>query len=131
SRSAPTSVCSTSSSRRSRRSTPSASSTSPPVSTSRSSSNSAMALAGLIGRKVGMTQVYTGQGVLVPVTVIETGPCTVVATRQTDRDGYVAAQLGFGAVKAGKLSKPLQGQFAKSGGGGFAVLREFRLADGD
>jgi len=90
-----------------------------------------MALAGLIGRKIGMTQVYTGAGVLVPVTVIETGPCTVVATRQTERDGYVAAQLGFGAVKPARLSKPVQGQFGKSGGAAFAVLREFRLPDGD
>lgn len=78
-----------------------------------------------------MTQVYTPQGILVPVTVIQAGPCTVVATRQAERDGYVAAQLGFGAAKAARLSKPVQGQFAKAGGGAFAVLREFRLADGD
>jgi large subunit ribosomal protein L3 len=90
-----------------------------------------MALAGLIGRKVGMTQVYTGQGVLVPVTVIETGPCTVVGTRQPERDGYAAAQLGFGTVKANRRSKPVQGQFAKAAKGTFAVVREFRLADGD
>jgi large subunit ribosomal protein L3 len=78
-----------------------------------------------------MTQVYTPQGVLVPVTVIQAGPCTVVATRQAERDGYVAAQLGFGAAKAGRLSKPVQGQFAKAGTGAFAVLREFRLGEGD
>ena len=75
-----------------------------------------------------MTQVYTTGGILVPVTVIEAGPCTVVATRQPERDGYAAAQLGFGLAKAGRKSKPVQGQFKKAGTGAFAVLREFRLA---
>ncbi len=89
-----------------------------------------MALTGIIGRKLGMTQVYTAEGVLVPVTVIQAGPCTVVATRQTERDGYSAAQVGFEPTKAEKLSKPLQGQFKKSGTQAFRVLREFRL-DGE
>src|SRR5215467_8570984 len=90
-----------------------------------------MSLAGLIGRKLGMTQVYTGAGVLVPVTVIQAGPCTVVATRRTDRDGYSAAQLGFAPAKAQRLPKAVAGQFAKAGTGVFSVLREFRLTDGD
>jgi large subunit ribosomal protein L3 len=90
-----------------------------------------MALAGLIGRKLGMTQVYSGQGVLVPVTVIEAGPCTVVATRQPERGGYAAAQLGFKPARARRLSKPLAGQFAKAGTGVFTVLREVRLAEGE
>jgi len=90
-----------------------------------------MALAGLIGRKLGMTQVYSGQGVLVPVTVIEAGPCTVVATRQPERDGYAATQLGFKPARAQRLPKPLAGQFAKAGTGVFAVLREIRLAEGE
>ena len=90
-----------------------------------------MALAGLIGRKLGMTQVYSGQGVLVPVTVIEAGPCTVEATRQPERDGYAAAQLGFKPARAQRLPKPLAGQFAKAGTGVFAVLREVRLAEGE
>jgi large subunit ribosomal protein L3 len=90
-----------------------------------------MALAGLIGRKLGMTQVYSGQGVLVPVTVIEAGPCTVVATRQPERSGYAAAQLGFKPARAQRLPKPLAGQFAKAGTGVFAVLREVRLAEGE
>ena len=72
-------------------------------------------LGGLIGRKLGMTQVFTPAGELVPVTVIELGPCTVVATRQKARDGYVAAQLGFGSVKESRLRKPARGQFAKAG----------------
>jgi large subunit ribosomal protein L3 len=82
-------------------------------------------LSGLIGRKLGMTQVYTPAGELVPVTVIELGPCTVVATRQKARDGYLAAQLGFGVVKDGRLTKPLRGQFAKAGTSAFRVLKEF------
>jgi large subunit ribosomal protein L3 len=90
-----------------------------------------MAIAGIIGRKLGMTQVYTAEGVLVPVSVIEAGPCTVVATRRPEREGYGAAQLGFGAVKAERLSKSVQGQFKKAGTAPFRVLCEFRLADGD
>src|SRR5262249_61682609 len=86
-----------------------------------------MPLAGLIGRKLGMTQVYTGAGVLVPVTVIQAGPCTVVATRRTDRNGYSAAQLGFAPAKAQRLPKPVTGQFGKAGTGVFSGLREVRL----
>ncbi|HSV07867.1 MAG TPA: 50S ribosomal protein L3 [Candidatus Binatus sp.] len=90
-----------------------------------------MPLAGLIGRKLGMTQVYTGAGVLVPVTVIQAGPCTVIATRRTDRNGYSAAQLGFAPAKPQRLPKAVTGQFGKAGTGVFSVLREFRLTDGD
>src|SRR5262245_24656118 len=91
----------------------------------------ASAVMGLIGRKLGMTQVYTEAGVLVPVTVIQAGPCTVIATRRGEREGYAAAQIGFGEAKADKLPKALRGQFQKAGTGAFRVLREFRLADGD
>jgi large subunit ribosomal protein L3 len=84
-------------------------------------------LAGLIGRKLGMTQVFTPAGELVPVTVLELGPCTVVATRQKARDGYLAAQLGFGQVKESRVRKPLKGQFAKAGTPPFGVLREFPI----
>jgi large subunit ribosomal protein L3 len=91
----------------------------------------ATTLTGLIGRKLGMTQVYTDEGALVPVTVIEAGPCTVVATRRAERDGYAAAQLGFGRTKAEKLGKALRGQFQKAGTAAFRVLREFRLAGDD
>jgi large subunit ribosomal protein L3 len=86
---------------------------------------------GLIGRKLGMTQVYTAEGRLVPVTVILAGPCTVVATRRADRDGYAAAQVGFGAVKPQRVNKARAGQFTKAGTTPFAVLREFRTGDGD
>jgi large subunit ribosomal protein L3 len=84
----------------------------------------ATGLAGLIGRKLGMTQIFTPAGELVPVTVLELGPCTVVATRQKARDGYLAAQLGFGPMKESRVSKPLRGQFAKAGTPPFRVLRE-------
>jgi large subunit ribosomal protein L3 len=88
-------------------------------------------LTGLIGRKLGMTQVFTEDGQLVPVTVIEAGPCTVVATRRPEREGYAAAQLGFGPRKADRLPKALRGQFQKAGTGAFRVLREFPLAGGE
>src|SRR5215831_7557555 len=91
----------------------------------------ATTLAGIIGRKVGMTQVYTAEGVLVPVTVIEAGPCTVVRARQAERDGYSAVQLGFGTRKAKRVPKALQGQTKASGAGPFATLREVRLLDGE
>src|SRR5215475_4317159 len=90
-----------------------------------------MALTGIIGRKLGMTQVYTAGGILVPVTVIQAGPCTVVAARRPERDGYAAVQLGFGSKKASRVSKAVAGQFKKAGTPPFAVLREFRLGDGE
>jgi len=91
----------------------------------------ATTLTGLIGRKVGMTQVYTAEGVLVPVTVIQLGPCTVVATRRPERDGYAAAQLGFDPAKPSRLGKALRGQFEKAGTGTFKVLQEFGLEGDD
>jgi large subunit ribosomal protein L3 len=92
---------------------------------------SAPGIAGLIGRKLGMTQVFTPAGELVPVTVLELGPCTVVATRQAARDGYLAAQLGFGPVKETRLVKPVRGQFTKAGTTPFRVLREVRVRGGE
>lgn len=86
---------------------------------------------GLIGRKMGMTQVFGEDGHHIPVTVIQAGPCTVVAARRPEREGYAAAQLGFAPAKAQRLSKPVQGQFTKAATAAFTVLREFRLADGD
>jgi large subunit ribosomal protein L3 len=91
----------------------------------------ATAVSGLIGRKLGMTQVHQADGTLVPVTVIEAGPCTVVAMRNTERNGYAAAQLGFAGATDAKLTKPLRGQFKKAGTTAFGILREFRLGEGD
>jgi large subunit ribosomal protein L3 len=90
-----------------------------------------MPLDGIIGRKLGMTQVYTPEGRLVPVTVIQAGPCTVVTMRRAEREGYDAAQLGFAPAKPRRVSKPRAGQFAKAGTTAFSVLREVRLGDGE
>ena len=86
---------------------------------------------GLIGKKVGMTQVYDEAGVLIPVTVIEAGPCVVTAVKTEERDGYTAVQLGFGSRKAKNVTKARAGHLAKAGIQGDklpSVLREFRAA---
>ena len=82
---------------------------------------------GLIGKKVGMTQVYDADGVRTCVTVIEVGPCPVVQLKTAEKDGYVAAQLGFGEQKVKRLSKAVAGHLKKTGGqeGGLQVLKEF------
>jgi large subunit ribosomal protein L3 len=86
-------------------------------------------MTGLIGRKVGMTQFYNAEGNVIPVTVIETGPCVVVQKKETAKDGYNALQVGFGGKKAQRVNKPMQGHMAKAGKGAFEVVKEFRLAD--
>ena len=88
----------------------------------------------LIGKKIGMTQVYDEQGTLIPVTVIEAGPCVVTAVKTVERDGYDALQLGFGARKAKNLSCAEKGHLTKAvavddAGKLPAVLREFRGMD--
>ena len=87
---------------------------------------------GLIGKKVGMTQVYDEAGVLIPVTVIEAGPCVVTAVKTEERDGYAAVQLGFGSRKAKNVTKACAGHLAKAGVNGDklpAILREFRKVE--
>lgn len=81
---------------------------------------------GLIGRKVGMTQVFSEDGNLVPVTAIEAGPCVVVQKKDKATDGYEALQLGFGSKKSQRVNKPDQGHMSKAGKGAFSVLNEFR-----
>lgn len=81
--------------------------------------------AGLIGKKIGMTQVFWGDGSVVPVTVIEAGPCIVIQKKDKEIDGYSAVQLGFGRIKAKSLTKPLKGHMEKADKGYFRVLREF------
>jgi len=76
-----------------------------------------------------MTQFYNAEGNVIPVTVIETGPCVVVQKKETAKDGYNALQVGFGSKKAQRVNKPMQGHMAKAGKGAFEVLKEFRLAD--
>jgi len=86
---------------------------------------------GMLGRKVGMTQVFDEQGKAIPVTVIEAGPCTVVNIRTPERDGYAALQLGHEEVRAEKLTRPLRGQFTKVKVKPQRFLREIRVSAED
>ncbi len=83
----------------------------------------------LIGRKTRMTQVFVEDGVCVPVTVIEAGPCRVTQVKTGASDGYAAVQLGYGAIRQKLVSKPLKGHFGKAGVEPCRVLREERLAE--
>ena len=82
---------------------------------------------GLIGKKVGMTQIFDEAGKVIPVTVIEAGPCVVAQIKTKETDGYDAVQLGFGEVKEHKVNKPVKGHFAKANVTPKKHLREFRL----
>ena len=84
---------------------------------------------GIIGKKIGMTQLFDQNGNVVPVTVIEAGPCAVVQKKTAENDGYEALQVGFGEIKASKVKKPLKGHFAKGDVAPKKVLRELRLED--
>lgn len=84
---------------------------------------------GLIGKKIGMTQLFDEKGNVVPVTVIEAGPCSVTLKKTAENDGYDAVQLGFGDVKAHRVNKPMKGQFDKANVAPKKVLKEFRLND--
>ena len=84
---------------------------------------------GIIGKKVGMTQLFDENGKVIPVTVIEAGPCTVVQKKTVESDGYQAVQLGFGEVSAKKVNKAAKGHFDKADVAPKRTLREFRLDD--
>lgn len=84
---------------------------------------------GLIGRKLGMTQIFDENGKVVPVTVVELGPCAVVQKKTVENDGYDAVQLGFDDKKVTRVNKPMKGHFDKAGVAYKKVLREFRLED--
>ena len=86
-------------------------------------------LLGIIGKKLGMTQVFGEDGRVVPVTVIQAGPCQVVRTKGKDEDGYNAVQLGFEEAVPKRVNKPDLGQFTKRGLKPFKVLKEFRVSD--
>ena len=86
---------------------------------------------GLIGKKIGMTQLFDEKGNVIPVTVIEAGPCAVTQKKTMENDGYASVQIGFGDVKAQRMNKPLKGHFAKSDVAPKKVLKEFRLEDCD
>lgn len=83
---------------------------------------------GLLGRKLGMTRVFTADGRWVSVTLVEAGPCTVIQKKTQDSDGYDAVQVGFGEVKESRVNKPVSGHFAKAGQAPRRVLKEFRVA---
>ncbi len=84
---------------------------------------------GLIGKKIGMTQLFDENGKVIPVTVVEAGPCTVVQKKTIENDGYAAVQVGFGDVKVTKVNKPMAGHFKKADVAPKKVLKEFRLED--
>ena len=84
---------------------------------------------GLIGKKVGMTQIFDEKGMIIPVTVIEAGPCVVAQVKTVETDGYNAIQLGFGEVKSSKVNKPKAGHFAKANVEAKKHLREFRCEE--
>jgi large subunit ribosomal protein L3 len=81
---------------------------------------------GILGKKLGMTQVFAADGRCIPVTVVEAGPCVVLQKKTVATDGYNALQLGFGAKKSHRVNKPEMGHFKKVGKGAFAHLRELR-----
>jgi large subunit ribosomal protein L3 len=90
-----------------------------------------MTVQGIIGKKVGMTQVYAEDGRAFPVTVIEAGPCVVVQRKSKEKDGYASVQLGLvEGRKAKRVAKPMKGHFDKAGLPPCRVLREFRVQDG-
>jgi len=86
-------------------------------------------MAAILGKKLGMTQVFREDGTVVPVTVVEAGPCKVTAVRDRERDGYAAVQLGFEEVAEGKLSKAEVGHLEKAGASALRHLAEFRDED--
>ena len=86
---------------------------------------------GIIGKKVGMTQIFDDNGNVIPVTVIQAGPCYVTQVRTADRDGYVGIQLGFGETKPQRLTKGQLGHLQRNNLPALKVLREFRVRDGE
>lgn len=81
----------------------------------------------LLGKKIGMTQIFAQDGTVIPVTVVEAGPCVVVKLKSLQKDGYEAVQVGFGDIRKKLVNKPVTGQFAKAGVDVKRYLREFRF----
>lgn len=86
---------------------------------------------GLIGKKIGMTQIFDETGNVIPVTVVEAGPCTVTQIKTVENDGYQAIQVGFGDVKVSRVNKPMKGHFDKADVAPKKTLKEFRLENID
>ena len=85
----------------------------------------------IIGKKIGMTQIFDANGKVIPVTVVEAGPCVVSQKKTVESDGYNAVQVGFGDLKANKVNKPMKGHFAKGDVAPKKTLREFRFENID
>lgn len=85
---------------------------------------------GILGKKIGMTRVYSEMGQAIPVTVVEAGPCKVLQVKTVETDGYNAIQVGFANKRASRVNKPEAGHFQKSNSEGFYHIREFRVGDG-
>ena len=81
----------------------------------------------IIGKKIGMTQIFNENGKMIPVTVVEAGPCVVVQKKTTEKDGYEAIQVGFGEIREKLVNKPAKGHFAKAGVSLRRTLKEFKL----
>ena len=85
----------------------------------------------IIGKKIGMTQIFDEKGRVVPVTVVEAGPCVVTTKKTVENDGYASVQLGFGDLKPNKVNKPMKGFFDKNNVAPKKTLKEFRFEDTD
>ena len=83
----------------------------------------------IIGKKIGMTQIFDEKGIMIPVTVIEAGPCVVTAKKTVENDGYEAVQVGFADIKEKNVNKPMKGHFEKAGVTAKRFLKEFKLED--
>lgn len=81
----------------------------------------------MLGKKVGMTQIFDSEGKMVPVTVVEAGPCTIIQIKDSNNDGYEAIQIGYGSIKDKNVTNPLKGHFAKANVKPLRYLREFRV----
>jgi large subunit ribosomal protein L3 len=86
---------------------------------------------GILAKKIGMTRLFDEEGRVIPVTVLEAGPCTVVAKKTPDKDGYKAIQVGFKNIGKNRLNKPLVGHFARAGVPSLKFVRELRISDPD
>ena len=86
---------------------------------------------GIIGKKIGMTQIFDEKGNVIPVTVVEAGPCVISQKKTVENDGYASIQMGYGDLKPHKVTKPMKGHFAKADVAPKKALREFRLENTD
>jgi large subunit ribosomal protein L3 len=91
--------------------------------------NFGVKMSGIIGRKIGMSSIYSADGNVIPVTVIQAGPCTVVSIKTVEKDGYQSLQLGYGSKREKNISKPVLGQYKKNNLTPNSVLKEFRFPD--